>query len=62
MNVGVSQAALRAAQSAYAERPSAPATNASVEVLKKSLETEREAAQALLKTLEPKGRLLDVRA
>jgi hypothetical protein len=62
MNVGASQAALRAAQSAYAERPGTTATNASVEMLKKSLESEREAAQTLLKTLEPKGRLLDVRA
>lgn len=61
MNLASSTAALRAAQAAYAERPQSPKATAGVELLKKSLQADRDAAETLLKTLEPKGRILDVR-
>lgn len=60
MGVSGVSSALRAAQSAYLSK--ATQEGVAVQMLKKSLDQEKQAAQELLKGLDTKGKILDVRA
>jgi hypothetical protein len=61
MNVGSSLTALRAAQTAYTQKAEPVQQEASVAMLKKALDAEKAQAAELLKALEPKGRVIDIR-
>jgi hypothetical protein len=60
---GSSDQALQAVLAArQAQAPDAVKQNYQISVLKKSLDSQSEAASKLLDLLEPKGRVLDIRA
>ncbi|MBS1709273.1 MAG: YjfB family protein [Armatimonadetes bacterium] len=63
MRIGASSYAVQAAYRTQQASEGEPVSGAyQVDVLKKALDGQSQAAQELLKMLEPKGRVVDIRA
>lgn len=61
MRIGDSTSAIQAARQT-ASTPSEMSAERQVAVLKKALDSQQDAAERLLRMLEPKGQVIDIRA